>query len=73
MDLSNEMIHVAQKLFPCELYPNLMFQESLDLDFLKFKTDQKFDVIVSFCVFHLIPNPIVVLQNGCVEKIHLSH
>lgn len=63
VDLSSEMIHVAQKLFPRESYPNLTFQESLDLDFSKFKTDQKFDVIVSFCVFHLIPHPMIVLQN----------
>jgi len=66
VDISKEMIRFAGTLFPKRLYPKLEFTEinsSADLQ-------GQYDIILSFCVFHLVPDPLQVLidlQNKLVD------
>ncbi|GAH04894.1 unnamed protein product [marine sediment metagenome] len=62
IDISDDMVFYSKKMFPKEHYHNLKFLLSPDIDFENF-SENKFDLVTSFCVFHLIPNPSVVLQN----------
>lgn len=50
VDLAPGMVEFASKMFPRNDYPQLTFR-TLD------KLEGSFDLITSFCVFHLIPNP----------------
>ena len=62
-DISKEMVFYAKKMFPSYHYKNLTFQVSPDIDFSEVKFSEQFDVVTSFCVFHLVQNPITVLRN----------
>ncbi len=58
IDISSEMVSFASKMFPpCE-YPNLRFALSGRAD-----ASERFDLITSFCLFHLVPNPKELLIN----------
>jgi trans-aconitate 2-methyltransferase len=64
VDISKEMIAFASKVFPACTYRNLNFIVAEDVDFGKeIICDRKFDLVTSFCVFHLIPNLVIVLTN----------
>jgi trans-aconitate methyltransferase len=58
VDLSPSMIRYAQRRFPVAYFPNLHFEQLSD-----FASDHKFDVVCSFCVFHIVPNPVEVLSK----------
>lgn len=63
VDISKEMIAFASQMFASSSYPNLDFVHSTDVDFSNNTFSEKFDLITSFCVFHLVPNPFIVLGN----------
>ncbi len=62
-DISSEMIDFAKQRFPIEVYPNLSFRKINSLDFSRWPIQEKYDLVISFCVFHLVPNPQEVLKN----------
>lgn len=62
VDISKEMIFYASKMFPTHDYKNLEFSLS-SIDFSDMLFPEKFDVVTSFYVFHLLPNPSNVLTN----------
>ncbi len=53
IDISQQMVDFASKMFPPTFYPNLSYQRSVDGTF----DGDNFDLVTSFCAFHLIPNP----------------
>lgn len=63
LDLSKEMVHFASKMFPPSYYKNLNYQQSPDVDFQAAALEGPYDLITSFCVFHLVPNPEAVLTH----------
>lgn len=60
VDISEDMVHFASKMFP---YKNLSFVNVQDVNFADFISIQKYDLVTSFCVFHLVPNPSIVLDK----------
>ena len=68
IDISTEMMRFAGKMFPADYYKNLNFLPTPngDLEGISFPT--KFDIITSFCVFHLVPNPKRMLES---MKLHM--
>ena len=68
VDISREMVTFATKMFPPEEFKNLSYVQSGQIDFSDVAVP-KFDLITSFCVFHLIPDPATVLAN---LKTHLK-
>lgn len=62
VDLSSSMILLAKCCFPSVHFPNVTFEQTSDVHF-KNENQNKYDVICSFCVFHLVPDPIQVLKN----------
>ena len=60
VDTSKEMINFATKMFQRE---GLSFMELSDVDFSSHFLTESFDVITSFCVFHVVPRPSTVLRN----------
>lgn len=52
VDISSSMISFARRCFPKLYHPNLSFGLTSELD------TSSYDLIYSFCVFHLIANPI---------------
>lgn len=60
IDLSKEMTLFASKMFP---HKNLSFLQSSDVDFSSFELGKKFDLVTSFCVFHLTPNPMTIFSH----------
>lgn len=63
VDLSPSMITLASRCFPAKYYPNVSFRPTLDSDFSDASNNEKYDLIYSFCVFHVVPNPVQVLAN----------
>lgn len=63
VDLSHSMIIFAKRCFPSLHYPNVTFQQTAAVDFSDGDRDDKYDLICSFCVLHLVPNPIQILNN----------
>lgn len=63
VDLSPSMITLANRCFPPAYYPNATFKQTADVDFCDDHTEKQYDLIFSFCVFHVVPNPILVLNN----------
>ena len=63
IDLSKHMITYASKMFPQSYYKNLEFRQSPDVGFKEAALDGPFDLITSFCVFHLVPDPEVILTH----------
>lgn len=65
VDLSEKMISFARRAFPKKYYPSLSFVCSNEVNFAHADLNpaQKFDKIYSFFVFHLVPNPQLVLSN----------
>ena len=63
LDLSKEMIAFSKKKFPSFAYPNLEFRQSESLTFDDAKDDASFDLVTSFCVFHLVAEPKQLLVN----------
>lgn len=63
VDLSEEMCAYATKMFPASYYKNLVFLPTKEVDFGDLRLSKKFDIVTSFCVFHLVPHPTKVLQN----------
>lgn len=63
VDISEEMCSYASKMFPTSYYKNLKFIPTKAVDFEAISFPNKFDVVTSFCVFHLVPNPVRVLSN----------
>ncbi len=59
VDLSPSMIAVASRCFPSIYYPNLSFVQKEK----PFLSEDRYDLIYSLCVFHLIPNPVQVLSG----------
>jgi len=62
-DISSEMIAFAKIKFPQYAYPNLEFKQSSSLTFEDVPGKQTYDVVTSFCVFHLVPNSLEILKN----------
>lgn len=62
-DISEEMIHYASNLFPPIRYKNLTFSHTPDVDFGTAVFEHPFDLVTSFCVFNVIPHPVLVLKN----------
>ncbi|MDP1835434.1 MAG: methyltransferase domain-containing protein [Chlamydiales bacterium] len=58
VDLSAEMLRFAKNKWTTQTYPNLAFSFAKDLS-----DDETFDVITSFCVFHLVRNPEELLRQ----------
>lgn len=63
VDLSSAMVAFANRRFPSEFYPNLSFTRTADVTGALPGLDQEFDLICSFCVFHVLPDPTLVLSN----------
>lgn len=64
IDISSSMLRIAKLKFPPYVYPNLQFYRSQSVDFSDFnQTQGTYEVITSFCVFHVIPNASEVLKN----------
>ncbi len=59
VDSSSSMITFAKRCFPNIHYANLTFEQTTDTHL----DNRKYDVICSFCVFHLVPNPVALLKN----------
>jgi|GEM_PF-1695275 len=68
IDISEEMMHFALKMFPSSIYKNLNFFPTHNLDLKEISFPSKFDLITSFCVFHLVPQPKKVLEE---MKLHM--
>ena len=69
VDLSAEMIHFAQMKFPPYAYPNLDFRKSPSLTFGDAPEEPFYDLICSFCVFHLVAHPeqILLRFKSCLK------
>lgn len=63
VDTSEEMNRFSKLKFPTYAYPNLEFEQSPSLNFSDFPSHGNFDVVTAFCVFHLVPDPLSILQN----------
>lgn len=63
VDLSPSMVNIASRCFPSAHFPNVSYRQTLDIDFSDESDAEKFDLIYSFCVFHLVANPVQVLEN----------
>ncbi len=63
VDVSPSMIAFAKRCFPTTHYPNVTFNTAKDIDFTNESVLKKYDLICSFCVFHLVANPVQVLNN----------
>ncbi|MBS3902814.1 MAG: class I SAM-dependent methyltransferase [Anaplasmataceae bacterium] len=63
VDISAEMIHFAHIKFPPYAYPNLAFQQSNSLTFDDIPEESLYDLICSFCVFHLVAHPQKILKS----------
>lgn len=63
VDISSEMVQFAKIKFPAYAYPNLEFIKSDSLTFEDVPGNQSYDIISSFCVFHLIANPLDLLKQ----------
>jgi trans-aconitate 2-methyltransferase len=63
VDISEEMIRLSSSKFPPYAYPNLHYKKSDSLNFDDFPVNEEYDLITSFCVFHLVPDPLPVLKN----------
>lgn len=63
VDISAEMLQFARIKFPAYAYPNLEFKNSGSLTFEDIPGQHSFDMICSFCVFHLVARPLDVLKN----------
>lgn len=68
IDISTEMMHFALKMFPSGYYKNLNFLPTSNIDLGGIPFPTKFDIVTSFCVFHLVPNPKSVLES---MKLHM--
>lgn len=62
VDLSPSMITFANRSFPSAAYSNLSFKAT-DVDLNDQIFNEQYDLICSFCVFHLVANPTQVLSN----------
>jgi trans-aconitate methyltransferase len=58
-DSSSSMINFSKRCFPSIHYPNLTFEQVADTHL----DHRKYDVVCSFCVFHLVPNPVALLKK----------
>lgn len=63
VDLSKEMTLYASQMFPKYAYQNLFFAQSSDVNFSNATFSEKFDLVTSFCVFHLVPQPSAVFKE----------
>lgn len=63
VDLSPSMIAFAQRCFPAAYYPNVTFKTASDFDFTAKGSKEKYDLICSFSVFHLIADPVPILKK----------
>lgn len=63
VDISSEMLQFANIKFPSYAFPNLEFKKSNSLNFDDIPGDQSYDIICSFCVFHLVPNALDLLKQ----------
>jgi len=63
VDLSTAMITFARRCFPPAHYPNVSYRQTLDVDFSDDSAGEKYDLIYSFSVFHIVANPVQVLSN----------
>lgn len=63
VDLSPSMITFASRCFPSVHYPNVSFHQTSGIDFSDDCVDEEYDLIYSFCVFHIVANPVQMLGN----------
>ncbi len=56
VEISDEMVKFARGKFPKYAYENLSFE-------FEIPKDQSFDVVTSFSVFHLVPNPVEIFRQ----------
>lgn len=63
VDISKEMTLYASQMFPKYAYSNLFFTQSGDVDFANATFPEKFDLVTSFCVFHLVPHSRTVIKE----------
>lgn len=62
IDISSEMIQLAQKRFSPAACPNLTFRQTDAMTFAD-SSDSSYDLICAFTVFHLIADPLETLKN----------
>ncbi|MFN0065836.1 MAG: class I SAM-dependent methyltransferase [Chlamydiales bacterium] len=63
VDISNAMISYASQIYPESYYRNLAFSHIENISFSGWQPDKKFDVVTSYCVFHLVTEPEAVLTH----------
>lgn len=63
VDLSEFMVAFAGRMFPKQDFPNLDYLRVASTDFSGVELAGDVDLVVSFCVFHLVPDPVTVLKN----------
>lgn len=63
VDISDEMVEFASRIFPASSYKNVSFLKAQNLDFSGQSFADKFDLVTAFYVMDLVPNPTAVLQN----------
>jgi trans-aconitate 2-methyltransferase len=63
VDISSEMIAFANIKFPPYAYPHLEFKRSHSFVFDDLPEEEVYDIICSFCVFHLVAQPLEILKN----------
>ncbi len=63
VDLSPMMVEIASSLFPPPTYSNLEYVVSQSVNFSNWEGDRNFDLVTSFCCFHLVPDPKETLLN----------
>lgn len=69
VDISEPMVQMAHICFPPFAYPNLEFKTTKSLALGDVDLRETYDLILSFSVFHLIPDPLEVLIHW---KAHLN-
>jgi trans-aconitate methyltransferase len=63
VDISSEMLLFAGIKFPAYAYPNLEFKKSSSIAFEDIPGQYFYDIVCSFCVFHLVSRPLDVLKH----------
>jgi trans-aconitate 2-methyltransferase len=63
IELSESMLEFAKNIYPSSLRPNLSFEQLHDTLFNEDLVGEQYDMITSFCVFHLVQQPEIVIKN----------
>ena len=60
-DISESMVTLARSLYPSDNHDQLSFHSINDINDLP--NDESFDLVTSFCVFHLVDKPVEALTQ----------